>query len=482
MRRIGFLAAMVVFVFATSSLVSAAVKAGDNPQRVFKAGAATSNITPFLGAGIVGNWTVPEATQVHDELHARCLVLDDGKTKLAFVICDNVSIGREVFDWARERIEKDTGIPAANMLMSSTHTHSGPSARAENVLAAGELNEYQMLIARRIVDGVKRAIGNMEPAQIGWGAADEPTQVFNRRWFMKKDSPSLVNPFGKTDQVKMNPPTASEDLIKPAGPTDPQVSFISVRAKDGRPIALLANYSLHYVGGIPSGVISADYFAAFADRIQHLIGADRLDPPFVGIMSNGTSGNINNIDFSRKRDRKEPYEQMRFVADLVAQKVYEQYKQLEHHDWVELDAKATEMELAVRKPDAEEVQWAREELKKPEEPKRRMARIYANRTLQLHESPSTISIMLQVVRIGDLAIAAIPFETFVETGLEIKKRTPFPRAFTISLANGGYGYLPTSDHHILGGYETWLGTNKVQKDAAEKITERLLAMMGDLKQ
>ncbi len=86
--------------------------------------------------------------------------------------------------------------------------------------------------------------------------------------------------------------------------------------------------------------------------------------------------------------------------------------------------------------------------------------------------------MLQAIRIGDLGIAALPFETFVETGLAIKRDSPLQATFVISLANGAEGYLPTPEHHALGGYETWLGTSRVELKASEKIRERLLAALS----
>src|SRR5262245_42714690 len=94
---------------------------GTPAARQLRAGAATSNITPRLGRIIVGGWGQPRATHVHDELHARCLVLDDGQTKLAFVVCDSVGIDRQVFDEARRLILKETGIPMEHQLMSATH-------------------------------------------------------------------------------------------------------------------------------------------------------------------------------------------------------------------------------------------------------------------------------------------------------------------------------------------------------------------------
>ena len=89
---------------------------------------------------------------------------------------------------------------------------------------------------------------------------------------------------------------------------------------------------------------------------------------------------------------------------------------------------------------------------------------------------------LQAIRVGDLSVAAIPFETFVEIGLQIKDETPFDDAFTIELANDYFGYLPTPEQHKLGGYETWMGTNRVEFEASVKITEQILSMMRELKE
>ena len=88
---------------------------------------------------------------------------------------------------------------------------------------------------------------------------------------------------------------------------------------------------------------------------------------------------------------------------------------------------------------------------------------------------------LASIQIGDLAIAAIPFEVFVEIGLEIKQKSPFADSFTIELANDSNGYLPTPRQHKLGGYETWMGTNRVQFDASERISETILELMAELK-
>ena len=303
----------------------------------FRAGASTANITPPLGSGLVGNFGIPPpANYVHDELHARSLVLDDGTTKLVFVVVDNVGIIREVFDEAKRLIFEETKIPTAQILISSDHTHSASSASGIGEIRGGwnvgsPLDAYQRFLVRRIADGVRIAVNNLEPARIGWGAGNVPQHLFNRRWKMKNP---VVNPFGGMDQVQMNPGIKNPELLEPAGSTDPQVSFISVQSLKGRPIGLLANYSLHYVGGVPRDHISADYFAVFADRIQELLKGDRQDPPFVGIMSNGTSGDVNNINFRGPAEKHEPYAKMRIVANDVANEVLRVYQTIQYKDWV----------------------------------------------------------------------------------------------------------------------------------------------------
>jgi hypothetical protein len=95
--------------------------------------------------------------------------------------------------------------------------------------------------------------------------------------------------------------------------------------------------------------------------------------------------------------------------------------------------------------------------------------------------PDQVDVLVQVLRIGDLGIAAIPFETFAETGLDIKDKSPFSQTFTIELANGAYGYLPTPEQHKLGGYESWLGTNRVEVETSTKLVALILDLFGTLK-
>ena len=102
------------------------VAAAENQPRLFRAGAATSNITPVLGTDLIGGFLPRGSTHIHDDLHARCLVLDDGKTTLAIVIIDNVKFPTEIHFPTKKLIEKKTGLPPENVLIAATHTHSAP--------------------------------------------------------------------------------------------------------------------------------------------------------------------------------------------------------------------------------------------------------------------------------------------------------------------------------------------------------------------
>ena len=478
-----FPALPIIFVMTLACFVCApwGAVAQESSGPVFRAGAAASNITPPLGVSLAGNMSDQTATHIHDQLHARCLVLDDGSVRLAFVLVDNCVIPRSIIDQAKARLEAQCGLPASHVLIAATHSHSAPTVTG--LFQSGPNLEYIPFLVDRIEDGVRCALNNLAPARIAWGKGSLPGEVFNRRWRMKPDG-IAEDPFGRReDTVRMNPPRASEHLIESVGPTDPEISFIALETPDGeRPIALLTNYSLHYVGGTGGGHVSADYFGVFADRIQELLGADRLDPPFVGILSNGTSGDINNINFAVAGERREPYEQMRHVAYALAEEVHRAYATLEWHDRVSLDAALGEVQAGVRLPSAEDLERARTIVAAAAGPEMKgYGEIYARETLLLADYPAEVSMPIQALRIGGLAVAAIPCEVFAEIGLHIKAESPFPAAFTIELANGYYGYLPTPRQHAWGGYETWRARSSyLAPDASEIISAEVLRLFQEL--
>ena len=439
---------LMLALLLTSSLPLSAQDAA----KKFRAGAYAQDITPTkFPISVNGGMADRQATAAHDRLHARCLVLDDGQTKIAFVVCDSCMIPREVTDPAKTLAAKATGIPPERILISATHTHTAPTVGG--VFQSDPDEAYQKFLAEKIAAGITKAHGNLVPAKIGWGVGKDATQVFNRRWKVKPGSLLLKDPFDKgTDKVKMNPGYLNPDLIEPAGPTDPDIPFLSVQSTDGKPIAFLANYSLHYVGGVPA--LSADYFAMFAERMRTLLNAD---DNFVGIMSNGTSGNINNVNFGKAGPgKKEQGEQARLVAESVAKAAFDAHKNVKHRDWVPLKMAQKEIELGVRLPDESEIKRAKAILAAAKKPVLSgLPEVYARETVLIAKYSPKVKVILQAIRVGEIGIVANPCETFVEIGLEIKEKSPLRPTFTIELANGYNGYLPTPEHHVLGGYETW---------------------------
>ncbi len=456
-------------------------------EKILRAGASQIDVTPFLGSELVGNFSENIADNIHDPLYAKSLMLDNGDSKIAIVIVDNLGVTQKVFDRAREYIHKEIGLEKKNIMMASTHTHSGPDTGEIFMSEAQPLNEYGEYLARKIADGVRISHRNLEPARIAWGGVDIPEHVFVRRWFMKD---SVYSPYGTKDIVAMNPGPMNPNIVKPSGPVDPEVSFISVQSVSGRPISVLANYSLHYVGWVPKGDISADYFALFGAYLRQKLSADaKKYPLFVGIMSNGTSGNVNNNDYSKPhsetRSIDRPYEQMEYVAEDVAEKVYKALEKVQYKSWVPLGAELSVLSLKTHRASSGIMAHVTKILARPDSSRpfySSREKIYARQILKMElEWPDEIEVQLQTLRIGDLGIAGIPFEVFTQIGLEIKMESPFPDTFTISLANGDYLYLPTPEEIELGGYETWLSIRTVEKYASHKIIKRVLEQLNNLK-
>lgn len=455
------------------------------PAKPFRAGAYAIDTTPTkFPISVNGGMADIQATSAHDPLHARCLVLDDGHTRIAFAICDSMAIPRELMEDAKQRVLQRTGISVGHILISATHSHSTVSVTS--CFQSDPDLDYQKFLAEKIAQGIEKAVSNLRPARIGWAKAPNPTQLFNRRWKMK---PGTIgpDPFGRDkDLVRMNPGQGNPNLIESAGPVDPDVSILSVQGTDGQPIALLANYSLHYVGGVAGPVLSADYFGMFAERIQQLVAPQQTNPPFVGIMSNGTSGDVNNVNFALKNPpKRQPYEQMRLVADSIAQTAFSAYQTIQHQDAVTLDIREREIDLNARAAQPGDLDRARKLLAAVQPPGRVLRgldEIYARETVKLETAPRVAHVKLQAIRIGDLAILAIPCEVFTQIGLDLKQHSPFKQTFTIELANGYFGYLPTPEQHKLGGYETWRARSSyLEEQASPKITQNLLEMLQDLK-
>lgn len=445
----------------------------------FRAGAAKVDITPAEGVSLDGpiskNGTV---TSIHDPLHARALVLDDGRNKLAIVVCDACMIGQDVFEAAKTMASQKTGIPRNHLLLTATHTHAAP--RATHIGREPIDDEYHESLARNIADAVIQANQQLEPAQVGYSSFQRPGLIACRRFLCKPGSVG-PNPFGATGEQIKSVAGTSTDVIKPAGPTDPEFSVLYVRHADGSPLCLLGNFSVHYCGGYQRGAVSADYFGVFCDAIE-ASSTRSTHHPLVGIMSNGTSGNTG--AFQRIPDRRfAAFEGMQFWGRTLAEAALQQIETLEFEVDPKLTILETELALTIRRPSAERLKWADSVLRNPQQKQpHRWAKVYAQEAKHLNTYPSETNLKLQAVRIGEIAVTACPCEVFAETGLAIKSASPFEKTFNMELANGYAGYLPPREQHELGGYETWPARSSfLEVDAEQKIRERLVDMLQSLK-
>ena len=485
-----------LFVLILSFIAGATLAAAPAAPRL-QAGAATSNITPPIGSLRVGGFAPYPTEHVHDELHARCLVLDDGKTKLALVVCDLLGLHRSVSLEARRLIQEATGSPPENVMISATHTHSAGSALGSSrYVNEQKLDDYQLFLARRISDGVRRALNVRRPAEVAFGSVDVPDHLLNRRWFVR-DGKGPVNPFGKVERVwKTGAP--GPEFTEPAGPVDPAVSFIALREPGGRPISVYAAYSLHYVGDTGPAHISADYFGMFCEALKRLQSKPEDDPPFVALMANATSGDVglNQARYNQMNIKKGSYQRSRIVANDLAEKVNGALARVTWKDHAELDVRFREPDIAWRKIEPELLVWAKDvEAKAPRlsggnlpiganwatTPDWVTRLSYAGRVQALAKVTEPAKVPLQVLRIGDICIGTSPCETYAEIGLEFKQRSPFAQSFMVELNHGMIGYLPTPRQFEFGEYSTWPGTNNLEPQASVKMLDTLVEMANELK-
>lgn len=449
-----------------------------------KVGAAVSNITPPLGTMIVGNFTQAPAAYVHDELHARAIVIDDGKQKVALVVADNIGLRGDVSANAIKRITEVTGIPEKNILISATHTHSAGASTAGRManLAKGHPS-YPEFLSEKIADAVINADQLRRDAEYAYGEFRAPEFVKNRRWIMKEGT--AISPFGDVDIAKMNPPAQSPNLVKPAGPVNDRFSFLAFREPNGAMIALYGNYSLHYVGGVVNNHISSDYFGVYCEEIaRRLAPNDSFDKkPFVAALSNGTFGDQNKNDYSKAIPKTQPYEDVHRFANTLVDRTIHSLKDVKWTAEAPLKTSFQRVDLHLKTPSPELKAKAKKILETTEEKKGKvdLSIIYSKRVLASDEKNTEVKAPVQLVKIGETLIGTMPGEIFVETGLEFVEKTGNKQSFLVGIAHEAHGYLPPLRQIELGGYETWFGTNRLENGAVEKMLEALLKAEKELK-
>ncbi|PQO38130.1 PVC-type heme-binding CxxCH protein [Blastopirellula marina] len=438
-------------------------------QAELKVGAAAIDVTPQKFPVLINGGFFPR-TGEPKEIYARAIVLDDGHQRIAMVVTDSCMLPKDLIDSAKKLAAERTKIATDHMLISATHTHTAPSSMGALGTPADET--YVPYLRIKLAEAIIAAEKNLQPAQVGWGSIDANQFTALRRWILRPDQMQL-DPFGeKTVRASMH--TAKNNLgnvTGESGPEDPELAVISFQSLDGKPIALLANFSMHYY----SGGGAADYFGAYCQKLEQELAPKQQDDeaPFVAIMSHGCSGDIWRVDY--RNGTNQTFDG--FVDGMIA-KTKEALDGIEYQSDAPLNMAETRMRLNYRIPNEKRLAESQHIVDAMEgRPPKTREEVYALEQLILHQRQST-EIVLQALKIGSIAIATTPNETYALTGLKLKARSPLTKTMVIELANGGDGYIPPPEQHVLGGYNTWAARSAGLETTAEpKIVEASVQLL-----
>ncbi|MFI4873895.1 MAG: hypothetical protein ACIALR_01060, partial [Blastopirellula sp. JB062] len=427
MRSLAFAIAVTIsFCFAASA------------QAQLQVGAAAIDVTPEKFPVLI-NGGFNSRTGEPKDIFARAIVVSDGQMQVAIVVTDSCMLPKDLIDGAKQLASERTKIPTDRIMISATHTHTAPSSMGALGTDADET--YTPYLRIKLAEAIITAQRNLAPAKVGFGSADAAEFTALRRWILRPGQ-MREDPFGNMS-VRASMHTAKNNLPNvtgESGPEDPQLSVISFQSPEGRPIALLANFSMHYFGG--GG--AADYFGAYCKSLEEKLNQKSADAaPFVAVMSHGCSGDIWRVDY--RTGTNQTFEG--FVEGMV-ERTEQALATIKYESDATLAMAETRLELDYRTPTNERLTWAKGILEKMGDrlPKTK-EEVYAREQVILHERQST-EVVLQALRIGDMAIATTPNETYALTGLKLKRRSPLKNTMVIELANGGDGYIPPPEQHF----------------------------------
>ena len=423
-----------------------------------RAGLAKVNITPPVGLELSG-WAFGPSVGILDELYAKVLLLENNGRKVAIITTDLIGFNTEYATAIREGIASKVNMNAGDVLISCSHTHSGPATMF--LRRWGEINEdFVHVVEKQIIGAATIAAKGMQEARIGVGK-------------------------GRADGVGIN------RRDREGGSVDPEVGVIRVDNSQGEMMAVLINYSCHPVAVHNyKNLISAD-FPGYAMGVIEKTKEGRV----IALYTTGAAGDIN----PRQMHDVEYAEKFGNIIGGEALKVAEG---IETRPELTLNVVSERVDLPVRKlPTADELKKriaeGKEKLRKlkqegtPAYHQLMGAYIpieWAQEALDVVETGRTVDHLemeIKVVRMNDAVLVAIPGEAFVDIGLNIRQTSPYPYTFVVEMANGTMGYLPTRKTFEQGGYEPEFAakiygtclltpnTQSIIEEGAERIIRRV---------
>ncbi len=432
------------------------------------AGIASIDITPPIGYRMSGYFHERLSNGILNPLHAKAIVLRQGKESAALVFCDIIGLSPDVSSRARKKAAKKTGIPSANILITATHTHTGPLyfgalrkhlhdlTVAKHGSDPCEKVDYPSELITKLVKVITEANASVKPFHMEAGVAEQRDLSFNRRFHMKDGN------------VRFNPGVLNPDIVRPAGPIDTDVGMVFFRGADSDSInAALVNFALHLdtVGGTK---YAADYPFHLEQSLRQKFGNE-----FTLLFGTGTCGDINHIDVTKKQRLKTDY-----IGRTLAETVKEKAGHLKAITNPALAVRSEIVNVPLQHYGPKKVAWARENIKKVGTRELSfLEQVEAYKILAVEmRGGKMIPLEVQVFRLSrDVAVVGLPGEVFVDLGLAIKRASPFPTTLVIELCQDAPGYIPTKKAFAEGSYETVNsrivpGGGEMMVDAAIRLT------------
>ena len=441
---------------------------------MLKAGASKVNITPYVGGAMAGYAARDHGSEgIHDDLHAKALVLSDDDQEAALVTSDLIGVGAELVDEVRRLVQKSVGLPEDRVWVCASHTHFGPEVRRnrlEDDKYDAFANAYFDVLAQKMATAVRLAHANLVPARVGSGSISAEGISYNRR-LMRED--------GKAEMSLTLPPPYDELRF---GPVDPEVGVLKVvGAREGEVIAALLNFACHPVSSTDHMYdISADYPGYAMDLVERTEGG-------VCMFGLGCAGNI--VPIQRRGRSKR---QLGLSLGGVALKALQW---IETTDDAPIRAARREIELPLREfaqldEMQKDIDAARAELEAARERKaheRELTEVGERlrvaeampRWAERHERATARQTEIQCFWLGDIPLVGLPGEVFVELGMNVKagiRKTP---TFVLSLSNDAIGYVPIRQAYEEGGYEPTFSA--LAPGCGEYLVEEALSLVAAAK-
>lgn len=400
------------------------------------------DITPPLGLQIPGGRKKNLASGIMEPEFAKAVYIDDGEQAIALVVIDTIGIEQQEVTKIRHRINELTGLPTTNIMVSATHNHrAGPVYELHRTV---EESQYIDDLVLKTADAVVIAKRNQQPAKIAVGLGKEKDISFNRRFFLK-DGTVKTHGFG------------DPNVVKPAGPIDPDVQVIRIDNKAGQPIGVITNFACHL-----NTVSGSEYCPDFPAELSRVL-KQVLGPQVVSLFSVGASANINHVDISS--DQKTDNTHYLKMGRILAGEVLKVREKIDPVEKVKVGAYSETFTAETRIPSDADIETSEAILQEVQNGSQK----YSDKEIFNAKQPRLIrelklfsqEMEVQTFRIGVLVLAGFPGELFVEFGLELKQKSLAKFTMVQTHSNGISGYIVTHEAMKQGGYETGL-TNRTR--------------------